>query len=85
VGALQKVHLGRGLTLAELLRVELADRLLQGAKGHVGEEVLEGVRGMLSDWRGCLDEDVRDRGIVTTRILRKKANSGKDKDALPIE
>jgi len=85
VGALRKEQMGRELGLAELLRVELADRLLQGAKGHVGEEVLEGVRGMLSDWRGCLDEDVRDRGIVTTRILRKKANSGKDKDALPIE
>jgi hypothetical protein len=31
-----------------------------------------------------VDEDVRDRGLVTTAFLREKAK-GKDKDALPIE
>jgi hypothetical protein len=85
LGALQEEQLGRELTLAELLRIELADRLLQGAKGPVSEEVMGGVRGMLATWTACLDEGVRDRGIVTTAFLRKKAESGKDKDALPME
>lgn len=84
LGALQEEQTGRDLTLAELLRVELADRLLQGAKQPVSEEVMRGVTDMLGVWRGCLDEDVRDRGIVTIALLKKKAK-GKDKDALPME
>jgi hypothetical protein len=36
----------------------------------------------LAQWRRCLDEDVRDRGIATTALLRKNA---KNKDALPME
>jgi hypothetical protein len=84
VGALQEEQMGRDLTLADLLRVELADRLLQGAQQPVSEEVMRGVTDMLGAWRGCLDEGVRDRGIVTTALLRKKAK-GKDEDALPME
>lgn len=84
LGDLQAEQTGAELRLAELLRVELADRLLQGAKGPVSEEVMEGVRSMLAAWRGCLDEIARDRGIVTTALLREKAK-GKDKDALPME
>jgi hypothetical protein len=84
LGALQEDQMRRELTLAELLRVELAGRLLQGAKQPVSAEVMNGVRSMLADWTACLDEGVRDRGIVTTASLRKKAESGKDKDALPM-
>ncbi|GAB7329534.1 hypothetical protein MBLNU13_g01302t1 [Cladosporium sp. NU13] len=84
LGALQDEQTGRDLTLAELLRVELADRLLQGAKKPVSEEVMAGVKSMLEAWKECLDESVRDRGIVTTALLREKAK-GKDKDALPME
>ena len=84
LGALRAEQVGRDLTLAELLRVEIADRLLQGAKQPVSGEVIAGGKEMLVDWRACLDEGVRDRGIVTTAVLRKKAK-GKDKDALPIE
>ncbi|KAM0706505.1 hypothetical protein Q7P35_005832 [Cladosporium inversicolor] len=84
LGALQEERTGRDLTLAELLRVELADRLLQGAKQPVSEEVIAGVKEMLAGWRACLDESVRDRGIVTTAFLREKAEA-KDKDALPME
>jgi hypothetical protein len=84
LGALQEEQTGRDLTLAGLLRVELADRLLQGAKQPVSEEVMGGVRSMLADWTACLDEGVRDRGIVTIAFLKRKAESGKDKDALPM-
>ena len=82
LGALQEDRTIRDLTLAELLRVELADRLLQGAKQPVTEEVMAGVKDMLATWTRCLDEGVRDRGIVTTAVLKDKA---KDKDALPME
>jgi hypothetical protein len=82
LGYLEEEQAGRDLTLAELLRVELADILLQGAKQPVTEEVISGVKDMLAQWRRCLDEDVRDRGIATTALLRKNA---KNKDALPME
>lgn len=84
LGALQEEQTGRDLTLADLLRVELADRLLQGAKQPVSEEVMGGVKSMLADWSACLDEGVRDQGIVTTALLKKKAESGKERDALPM-
>jgi hypothetical protein len=73
---------GRDSTLAELLRLELADVLVQGAKQPVTGEVMSGVKDMLAQWRRCLDEDVRDRGIATTALLKKNA---KNKDALPFE
>jgi hypothetical protein len=84
MGALREEQTGRELRLAELLRAELADRLLQGAKQPVDEEVISGVRRMLAEWESCLDESVRDRGIVTTALLKGKAK-GKEKDALPME
>ena len=84
LGALREEQTGKELGLAELLRVELADRLLQGAKQPVSDDVMTGVKGMLAVWRSCLDEAVRDRGLVTTALLREKAKR-KDKDALPME
>ena len=84
LGALQDEQTARDLTLAELLRVELADRLLQGAKQPVSEEVIAGLKMMVAVWRACVDESVRDRGIVTTALLRHKAK-GKGEDALPME
>lgn len=82
MGALQDEQTGRDLTLVELLQVELADRLLQGAKQPVAEQVMAGVKNMLADWRRCLDENARDRGFVTTAMLKSNA---KNKDALPME
>jgi hypothetical protein len=81
LGTLGEEQTNRDLTMAELLRVELADTLLQGAKQPVTEEVMSGTRDMLATWSKCLDEDVRDRGISTTAFLKKNA---KDKDALPM-
>jgi len=43
--------------------------------------VMAGVRDMLAGWRQCLDEGIRDRGIVTTALLKDKA---KGKKALPM-
>jgi hypothetical protein len=84
LGALHEEQLGREMTLAELLRVETAYRLLQGAKGPASDEVIAGVKNMLGAWRNCLDEYVRDRGIVVTALLRKKVKD-KHSDALPVE
>jgi hypothetical protein len=82
LGTLQEGQTRRDFTVAELLHVDLAERLLQGAQQPVTKEVMAGVGDMLADWRQCLDEDVRDRGIVTTALLKDKA---KDKNALPME
>ena len=82
LGALQEEQTRRDLTIAELLKAELADRLLQGAEQPVTEQVMAGVRDMLAGWRQCLDEGVRDRGIVTTALLKDKA---KGKKALPMD
>jgi hypothetical protein len=84
LGAFQEEQIGREMTLAELLRVETAYRLLQGAKGPASDEVIAGVKNMLGAWRNCLDEYVRDRGIVVTALLRKKVKD-KHSDALPVE
>lgn len=82
LGALEEEQKARDSTLVELMRIELADSLLQGAKLPVTVKVMEGVKDMLAQWRSCLDEDVRDRGIVTTALLKKNS---KNKDALPME
>jgi hypothetical protein len=82
LGHLEEEQTSRDLTLAELLRVELADILLQGAEKPVTEEVMSGVKDMLAQWRRCRDEDVRDRGITTTTLLK---NNAKNKNALPME
>jgi hypothetical protein len=82
LGVLQEEQTRRDLTVEELLKVELADRLLQGAEQPVTEEVMAGVKAMLADWRQCLDESVRDRGIVTIALLKDKA---KGKKALPMD
>jgi hypothetical protein len=82
LGHLEEEQTSRDLTLAELLRVELADILLQGAEKPVTEEVMSGVKDMLAQWRRCRDEDVRDRGITTTTLLK---NNAKNKNALPTE
>lgn len=83
MGKLDEEQLQRELTTEELLRVELADTLLQRARGPVKANVLLGLRAMLRQWRECLDEDVRDRGIVTTSTLVQRAKSS-FKDVLPF-
>lgn len=82
LGWLEDEQTGRDLTIAELLRVELADTLLRGAKKPVGALELVGVKEMLALWRGSVDEDVRDRGIETTANLAEWAKDMPD--ALPL-
>ncbi|KAM0720015.1 hypothetical protein Q7P37_004150 [Cladosporium fusiforme] len=83
LGKLEDEQLRRQLTTAELLQVELSDSLLRGARGPAQSEEMSGVKAMLAQWRGCLDEDVRDRGISTTAHLVQQAKSS-SRDSLPF-
>lgn len=80
LGLLSEKQIGGDLDTAKLLLVELADSLLKSAQAPVTHVVMDGVKEMLAGWKKCVDEDVRDRGIVTTALL--ESNKMK-KDALP--
>lgn len=83
LGALDDEQVHRQMTVEELLRIELADSLLQGAKKPLkSQKELLGVEIMLRQWRNSFDEDVRDRGIATSLMLSEKAKT--NREALPV-
>lgn len=84
LGKLEEEQTQRELTTVELLRIELADTLLQQARGPVKEKELLGMQAMLGRWRACLDEEVRDRGIATTSMLVEMAKRG-GPNVLPLK
>ena len=70
LGALALVT-AAGPTLADSLRLELSDELLKGANRPASESTIEEVRSLLASWRNSSVEEIRMRGIQTTKFLEQ--------------
>ena len=58
--------------LANLLRVELADALLRSAEEPKNSNDATQARMLLQDWKSSTSEDIRMKGMRTTRFLSQK-------------
>lgn len=66
-----------GPGLAEFLRIELADELLQAAEVPKDASHAVKARHMLADWASSEIEEIRTRGMRTARVVSKENNGKK--------